>query len=89
MKKFALVAVAAGLLSLGACNKSPEAAAIDNNAAVMEDSLENAADNMEALADNTADTNASEAMENAADNLEDMKGNVADAADAAKDNLQN
>ena len=88
MNKYALLLAATGLMSLAACNKSPEAQAVDNNAALIEDSLENAADNMEALADNTADTNASEAMENAADNLEDMKGNVADAAEATTDNMK-
>ena len=88
MKNYAFVLAAAGLMSLAACNKSPEAQAIDNNAAAVEGSLENQADNMEALADNTADANASEALENTADNLEDAKSNVAAAADANTDNLQ-
>ncbi len=79
---------AAGLIAVTACHQSPQRTAIDANAAAMEASLENQADDLEALADNAADRNASQAMQNAADDMKDMRDNVANAADAAKDNLQ-
>ena len=69
MKKIAFAVAAAGLLSLAACG--------DKNAASA--NLENAADNMDAMADN-ATTPAGEAMmENAADNMHGMADNAADA----------
>ncbi len=83
MKLLVLVLIA-GLVSLTACRQTPEASAIDHNAAMIADSLERQADNMEAMAGNVADPNMSDALENAADRLDDVKDNVADAADAAK-----
>ena len=74
MKKFAIAAVAAaGLLTLGACNKA------DNNPAAQ--NLESAADNMDALADNAVTDNGEATLENQADNLHSMADNAADAAD--------
>lgn len=88
MRLTAAIVVAAGLTSLSGCGSpSPQEAAIDSNAAVLEDQLERAANNLDALADNAADRNAAAALDQAADNLEDFKSNVADSADAAKDNL--
>ncbi|CAN5346458.1 hypothetical protein BH10PSE15_BH10PSE15_00990 [soil metagenome] len=52
MKKIALVLVAAGLMSLAACNKNPEAAAIENNADMVADNIDSAADNAHDTADN-------------------------------------
>lgn len=79
---------AAGLLSLAACGKTPEAAAIDDNAAAIEASLANQADVLEAMANNAADADAAQAMANAAARLDEEKDNVEAAAEAAKDNAQ-
>ena len=85
MKKLSLVLAAAGLISLAACNKTPQQQNVidagDNAAAA----LENTADNLDAMADNasgnTADAlhNASENADAAADNVQDMASNKADA----------
>jgi hypothetical protein len=88
MKKIVLVAAAAGLLSVSACSKSPEAAAVENNAEMMQDALDNAADNLEAMADESANAAAAESMENQADTLEQASDNVGAAAEAKIDNMQ-
>ena len=67
---FAAVAVA-GMLTLGACN-----ATATKNETDAGNALENQADNMEAMADNTSNMAASEAMENQADVLEEKADNV-------------
>lgn len=88
MKNRFLAAVAvAGMLTLGACN-----ATATKNETDAGNALENQADNMEAMADNTSNMAASEAMENQADVLEEKadnvgkgdltSGNVANAANA-------
>lgn len=87
MKKIVLVAAATGLLSLAACAKSPEAQAVANNAEMMQDALDNAADNLEAMADDTSNAAAAASMENQADALEQASENVGDAADARIDNM--
>lgn len=88
MPRIVISLVTAGLLLLTACSsRTPQEAAVDKNAAMMEDAIERAADNLESMAGNTADANASDAIRNAADNLEDLKGNIADDAQAQKDNL--
>lgn len=84
MKAIAL----ASFLSLAACHTSPEATNIAANAVMQESALENAADNMEAMADDAADANAAEAMANAAVDLRGMKGDVANAAAAQEANVQ-
>lgn len=76
-----------GLLALTACGKKPEATAIDQNAALIQASLERQADALEAIANNATDPNTAEALDAAADELEQTKANVADAAHAAKARL--
>ena len=72
MKKIAIAAVAAaGLLTLGACNKHDDNPAAQN--------LEAAADNMDEAADNAATDNAQDVIQNQADNLHAMADNAADA----------
>lgn len=89
LKTTVLAICGPALLALPGCDhRSPEAQAVQNNAAAMEASLEAQADNMEAMADTMANSAASEAMENAADELEDAKDKVADAANARIDNLR-
>jgi hypothetical protein len=88
MKKIAFVLAAAGLMSVAACNKSPEAAAVENNADMLADNMEMSADNMEAAADNTSNAAAAATLENAADNMNAAADNVRDAADAKADNMQ-
>ena len=83
MKRLMLIALAA----LSACDHPPEAVAIDRNAAMIQASLEQEADNMEAMANNAVDPGAADALENAADRLEDAKHDVGHAADAAKKDL--
>jgi deoxyinosine 3'endonuclease (endonuclease V) len=82
MKKIVALGVAAGLLSLTACNSSPREQAADN----IEANTEAVADNMEDAADNVA-TDAAEAnIQNAADAVratgqnqaEDMRTHDAD-----------
>jgi uncharacterized lipoprotein YajG len=87
MKKMILAVAATGLLSLAACSKSPEAQAVANNAEMMQDALDNAADNLEAMADDTSNTAAAASMENQAEALKQASENVGDAADAKIDNM--
>jgi hypothetical protein len=63
MKKIFAVAVATGLLSLGACNSSPR---------------EQAADNLEDAADNTGNAAAEAVLENKADAVRATGQNQAD-----------
>lgn len=86
MRKLLPLAVTA--LALTACHPSPEAAAIDGNAAMIEASLQRQADEMEAMANNVADQQDAEAIANAADDLQEVKDNIADAAGVAKKNLR-
>ena len=83
MKKLIVVAAAAGLISLAACNKStPAENASDNTAAA----LENTADNLEAAADNATDNAhaAANAAEEAGDNNVAVNAAEANAAAAKK-----
>ena len=73
MNKLSLVLVAAGLISLAACNKqTPAENAVDNTVAM----LENQADAL----DDAADATGNQALENASDALE----NKADAVEGTK-----
>ena len=77
MKKLSLVLVAAGLMSLAACNKpTPTENAAENTAAV----LENQADTLDAAADQTENDATSANYANAADALQEAADNVVDAA---------
>ncbi|MGN6278658.1 MAG: hypothetical protein ACTHM8_08035 [Sphingomonas sp.] len=87
MKKIAFVVAAAGLMTLAACNKSPEAAAVENNGDMVADNMDATADNMSAMADNTSNAMASDQLDNAADNMHDAADNVRDNADAVADNM--
>jgi hypothetical protein len=87
MKKIAFVLAAAGLMSVAACSKSPEAAAVENNGDMLADNMEMQADNMDAMADNTSNAAAAATLENAADNMNAAADNVRDAADAKADNM--
>jgi hypothetical protein len=86
MKTTTIIAIALGLGSLAACNKTPAEANADNmeanvdaNADAMVENVDNSADMMTANADNAAD-----AMKDAADNKADaMKGAADNAADNA------
>ena len=88
MKKIAFVLAAAGLMSVAACTKSPEAAAVENNADMVADNMEMTADNMDAIADNTSNAVAADVLENVADNMNAAADNVRDAADAKVDNMK-
>jgi hypothetical protein len=83
MKKIVLVAAAAGLMSLAACNQGTPA---ENAGDMMAANLEAEADNMEAMADMTGNEAEAAALENAADNLEEAADN---ADDIGETNLTN
>jgi hypothetical protein len=78
MKKVLIVAAAAGLMSLAACNPSTPAA----NEATLDtaaNAIEETGDNLDMMADNA--TNATgEVLDNAADAMHDTAENVSDAA---------
>lgn len=63
MKKMYVLAVAAGLASLTACNTSPREQAADN----IEANAEAMADNLEDAADNAGSAAAADGLENQAD----------------------
>jgi hypothetical protein len=79
-KTTTILAIALGLGSLAACNKSPQQQAADN----YEANADNTADQMQSNVDNSADQmtanadNASDAMKAAADNKADAMKNAAD-----------
>lgn len=88
MKKLTLVLAAAGLMSLAACNKTPEQQNVvdaGDNAAM---ALENTADNLDAMADNTTNATAENALENAADNANAAADNVKDMAENKADAMK-
>ena len=87
MKKIAFILAAAGLMSLAACNKSPEAAAVENNADMIADNYEATADNLSAMADNTSNATAEAVLDNSADHLNAVADNVRDAGEAKADNV--
>jgi hypothetical protein len=82
MKKIFVLGLAAGLISLSACNSSPREQAADN----IESNSEAMADNLEDMADNTNSSAAADTLENQADAVratgenqaEDMRTNDAD-----------
>ncbi|EZP53376.1 MULTISPECIES: hypothetical protein [Sphingomonas] len=82
MKKTVMVALAAGLVSLSACNSSPREQAADN----IESNTEAVADNLEDAADATGNAAAADRLENTADAVratgqnqaEDMRTNDPD-----------
>ena len=82
MKKTVMVALAAGLVSLSACNSSPREQAADN----IESNSEAVADNLEDAADATGNAAAADQLENKADAVratgqnqaEDMRTNDPD-----------
>lgn len=63
MKKMFVLAIAAGLASLSACNSAPREQAADN----IEANAEGVADNLEDMADNVSSPMAEDALENRAD----------------------
>ena len=81
MKTTTILAIALGLGSLAACNKSPSEQAADN----YEANVDNSADQMEANVDNAADAmqanteNAADAVRNAGDNAADAVRNGGNA----------
>lgn len=77
MRTVASVLAVAGLLALGACNKSPADKAADNVRAV----ADNVADNIQAAGDNAAS-----ALNNRADAVQNTASNRADAVRNAADN---
>ena len=73
-----LVAATAGLLAT-ACSPAPETS-VRNDAEQMAAALEAKADNLEALADSTANADAAALLEGAADNVEAQADQFRDAA---------
>ena len=73
MKKLFVLAAAAGLASLTACNTSPREQAADN----IESNTEAVADNLEDMADNASTDSTEDALENKADAVRDIGQNQA------------
>jgi hypothetical protein len=80
MKKILLVAAAAGLMSVAACSKSPEAASVENNTDMM-------ADNMDAMSNTTANPFSEDNAEAVAENINSAADNVRDAGEDAAKNM--
>lgn len=74
MKKTFVLGLAAGLISLSACNSSPREQAADN----IESNTEAVADNLEDMADDANTSAASDALENKADAVRDTGQNQAE-----------
>ena len=82
MKKMFVLGMAAGLVSLSACNSTPREQAADN----IESNTEAVADNLEEMADNATTEASEDRLENKADAVratgqnqaEDMRTNDAD-----------
>ena len=85
MKKTVIILATAGLMSLAACNKSPEQASIMNNADVVADNLSAQADNLSAQADDLTN-NAAAAVDSASDNLDNAADTIRAEAKAKADN---
>lgn len=87
MKKVFAIAMAAGVMSLAACNSSPREQAADN----VEANAEAAADNLEEAADNATTEAAEDNLESAADNVRAMGDNQAEdlRTNDADTNLKN
>jgi hypothetical protein len=90
MKKLAFVLAAAGLMSVAACHKTDQAAAVENSGENASAALDNQGDMLSAAADNASNAavansldNASDAAHNAADNVSSMASNKADAINNA------
>jgi len=79
MKKIAFVLVAAGLMSLAACNK-PAATAATNNEAEMTATLDNTASNIDDMAAATTNEAAANALENASASVTAASDNISAAS---------
>jgi len=75
MKTVLKLAAVASLVALGACSRTPA----ENNAAAVEDTIDNAVDNLQAIADNTSNGQVADQISNSADQLRDAGSNAADA----------
>jgi hypothetical protein len=73
MKKVLVLGLAAGMLTLSACNSTPTEQAAEN----IEANADAMADNLEDMADNATTEAGAEALENQADNVEAMGANMA------------
>lgn len=74
MKKTFVLGLAAGLISLSACNSSPQEQAADN----IEANTEAVADNLEDMADNASTDAGTAALENRAEAVRDIGQNQAE-----------
>jgi len=82
MKKLAVLAVTAGLMSLAACNNNtPQERAADN----IEANAEARADNLEDMADNATTENREDSLENQADRVREKGEEKADATRTSAD----
>lgn len=81
MKPPSILLAAIGALALAACSRPAEQASVENNVERVAAELEAKADNLEALADGTANAQAAAMLEGLSDNLADSADNVRDAVD--------
>jgi hypothetical protein len=81
MKKFVIAGLAAGLVSLTACNSTPREQAADNveaNAEAVADNLEDAADNMSEPAADALENKADAVRATGQNQADDLRTNDAD-----------
>ena len=74
MKTVLKLAALAGIVTLGACSGTPA----ENNAANVQESFDNIADNMEAIAGDVSNEAVAENLSNSAEQLRDAGSNAAD-----------
>jgi hypothetical protein len=82
MKKLALVLATAGLMSMAACTKTPQAENVENAGDNAAAALDNQGDMLSGAADNATNDAAAATLDNAADNAHN-------AADAVKSDAGN
>lgn len=89
MRHTALLVLATALVAIAGCDRpSPEAIAVENQAEMMADNLEDRANELDAIAGNMANAAAAEEIANASDNLQDEAANVRDDAEDKIDNIR-
>lgn len=77
MKKIAFVLAAAGLMSVAACNRSPQEAAADN----VSDNMEMQADNLQAQSENATNPAEAAMLHNESENVENQSDAVENNAE--------
>ena len=80
MRRAAFLLAIVAPLGVTACGSPSEPASVGNNAEMIADALERRADNLEAMANASANDGVAAMLVGAADNLDDQADNIAEAA---------